>query len=92
MEQVSTAAIIAMFVTLAICIVLPVGFAADLSKENGKRCHFSIPCRSFGFFCSSGCNSDSCLQGLSLLDGFGDFVQNHFWTYAAFCWLFCGTL
>ncbi len=90
MEQVSTAAIIAMFMTLAICIVLPVGLLLIFRKKMGKGVTSAFLAGALGFFVPQAVIRIPALQGLSLLDGFGDFVQNHFWTYAALLALSAG--
>jgi uncharacterized membrane protein YhfC len=82
MDQVSTAAIIAMFVTLAICICLPVALLLVFRKKMGKGVTSAFLAGALGFFVPQAVIRIPALQGLSLLDGFGDFVQNHFWTYA----------
>jgi uncharacterized membrane protein YhfC len=82
MEQVSTAAIFAMFVTLAICIGLPVGLLLLFRKKMGKGVTSAFLAGALGFFVPQAVIRIPALQGLSLLDGFGDFVQNHFWMYA----------
>jgi uncharacterized membrane protein YhfC len=82
MEQVSTSAIFAMFVTLAICIVLPVGLLLIFRKKMGKGVTSAFLAGALGFFVPQAVIRIPALQGLSLLEGFGDFVQNHFWLYA----------
>jgi uncharacterized membrane protein YhfC len=90
MEQVSTAAIFAMFVTLAICILLPVGLLILFRKKMGKGVTSAFLAGALGFFVPQAVIRIPALQGLSLLDGFGDFVQNHFWTYAVLLALSAG--
>jgi len=82
MEQVSTAAIFAMLVTLAICIVLPVGLLLVFRKKMGKGVTSAFLAGALGFFVPQAVIRIPALQGLSFLDGFGDFVQNHFFMYA----------
>lgn len=82
MEQVSTAALFAMFVTLAICIGLPVGLLLLFRKKMGKGVTSAFLAGALGFFVPQAAIRIPALQGLSLLDAYGDFVQNHFWMYA----------
>lgn len=82
MEQVSTAALIAMFVTLAICIGLPVGLLQLFRKKMGKGVTSAVLAGALGFFVPQAVIRIPALQVLSVLDAFGDFVQNHFWMYA----------
>ena len=82
MEQVSTVAIFAMSVTLVICIGLPVGLLLVFRKKMGKGVTSAVLAGALGFFVPQAVIRIPALQGLSLLDGFGDFVQNHFWMYA----------
>lgn len=90
MEQVSTAAIFAMSVTLVICIGLPVGLLLAFRRKMGKGVTSAFLAGALGFFVPQAVIRIPALQGLSLLDGFGDFVQNHFWTYAALLALSAG--
>jgi uncharacterized membrane protein YhfC len=90
MEQVSTAAILAMFVTLAICIFLPVVLLLVIRKKMGKGVTSAFLAGALGFFVPQAVIRIPALQGLSLLDGFGDFVLNHFWTYAVLLALSAG--
>ncbi len=71
-----------MLVTLAICIVLPVGLLLLFRKKMGRGVTSACLAGALGFFVPQAVIRIPALQGLSLLDGFGDFVQNHFWTYA----------
>lgn len=90
MEQVTTAAIVAMFVTLAICIGLPVVLLLVFRKKMGKGVTSAFLAGALGFFVPQAVIRIPALQGLSLLDGFGDFVQNHFWMYAVLLALSAG--
>lgn len=82
MEQVSTAAIVAMFVTLAICLGLPVVLLLVFRKKMGKGVTSAVLAGALGFFVPQAIIRIPALQVLSLLDGFAGFVQNHFWSYA----------
>jgi uncharacterized membrane protein YhfC len=90
MEQVSTNAILAMFMTLIICIGLPVGLLLVFRKKMGKGVTSAFLAGALGFFVPQAVIRIPAIQGLALLDGFGDFVQNHFWTYAALLALSAG--
>ena len=90
MEQVSIASIIAMFVTLAICIALPIALLLVFRKKMGKGVTSAFLAGALGFFVPQAVIRIPALQGLSLLDGFGDFVQNHFWIYAVLLALSAG--
>jgi len=48
----------------------------------GKGVTSAVLAGALGFFVPQAVIRIPALQGLSLLDGFGDFVQNHFWMYA----------
>jgi uncharacterized membrane protein YhfC len=90
MEQVSTAAIIAMFVTLAICIGLPVVMLLFFRKKMGKGVTTAFLAGALGFFVPQAVIRIPGLQILSLLEGFTSFVQNHFWMYAVLLALTAG--
>lgn len=90
MEQVSTSAIVAMFVTLVICIGLPVVLLLVFRKKMGKGVTSAFLAGALGFFIPQAMIRIPALQGLALLDGFTDFVQTHFWIYAVLLALSAG--
>lgn len=71
-----------MMVTLAICIGLPVVLLLVFRKKMGKGVTSAVLAGALGFFVPQAVIRIPALQALSLLDGFADFVQNHFWGYA----------
>ena len=79
-----------MFVTLAICIFLPVVLLLVFRKKMGKGVTSAFLAGALGFFVPQAVIRIPALSGLSLLSGFGDFVQNHFWLYAALLALSAG--